>query len=164
MKKIICAAMCLMLSLSGCGMVGGKSGVSPEYQLFIEKELELRKEYYETLKAAPRAKIKLPAPGGKEYEFVTYDTPEWVPLQQEAPSEWAPVVRAGISQLGIIGGIYAVGSVAENILSAAAGATYNTGGGNVSQSNVGNSNVAAGSGQHGITGHENPTMHHIITE
>jgi hypothetical protein len=159
MKKTIAGA-CMCAFLSGCGIIS--SDISPEYAEYLRTREKVAAEYYKAVQTTPRAEISVPAPGGGTYTFKTFDKPEWVQVDQEAPNEWVPVARAAVGAAGMVGGIYAAGSVVENILQEAAGATYNTGGGNLSLTNVGNKNIAAGSGTHSIYGHENPTTHLIL--
>lgn len=158
MKILIAVLLCAFLS--GCGVVS--RDISPEYAEYLKTRDIVATKYYDAVKVTPRAEISVPAPGGGSYTFKTYDKPEWVQVEQEAPNEWVPVAKAAVSAAGLVGGIYAAGSVVENILQEAAGATYNTGGGNLSLTNVGNKNIAAGSGTNSIYGHENPTTHLIL--
>lgn len=153
-RSIVCACACMYLS--GCGLIGNNE-ITPEYAEYLRTRQYISDKYYDAVASTPRAEVSVPAPGGGQYTFRTFDKPEWIEVSQEAPSEWAPVAKQAISAIGLVGGIYAVGSVASSILDKAAGASYNTGGGDLNLSNVGNKNIAAGSGNHSIHGQENPT-------
>jgi len=150
MRRI--AAILMILPLSACA----SREVSPEFQAYLKTKEEIAGKYYSAVAVTPRSEVSVPAPGGGFYTFKTYDNPELIKVEQQAPSEWAGVVKQGVVGATIIGGLAAGTGLFEAIFGGAA-ATYNTGGGDISISNAGNTHVAAGSGTNSTIGQVHPT-------
>jgi len=140
----------MILPLSACA----SREVSPEFQAYLKTKEEIAGKYYSAVAVTPRSEVSVPAPGGGFYTFKTYDNPELIKVEQQAPSEWVGVAKEVVFGATVIGGLHELSGFFGHLLG---GSKIDSGGGDISISNAGNTHVAAGSGTNSTIGQVHPT-------
>lgn len=105
-----------ILVLPGCASMEA-------YQAYQESFDRAAEAYY-LAAIEPLIDIELPSPvKGEVYHIVVNRDIDIMSPQQIKDSEWAPVAKAGIGAVGVVGGIIATGNAISDVATAASGVT-----------------------------------------